>query len=80
MGDRFGKGPSFQRQFAGRLPKWNGGFGKARRGEVVGQHLGFGGREIREALLDHACDFAVQLLPAALEQRVSTPPPVPARA
>ena len=52
------------------LPERNGGFSKARGGEVMRQHLRFGALDVREARLDHAGDLAVQLLPAALEQRV----------
>ena len=36
------------------------------------QRLGFRGLDVREALLDHARDPAVQLLSAALEQRVTS--------
>ena len=39
-------------------------------GDVMGQHLGLGGLDVREALLDHARNLCVQLLSAALEQRV----------
>ena len=53
---------------------------KARCREVMRQHLGLGGLDVREALLDHAGDLGVQLLPAALEQRVHTPRPAPVRA
>ena len=63
-------GHALQRQLAGGLPKWNGGFDKARFREVMGQHLGFGGLDVREPPLDHARDLGVQLLSAALEQRV----------
>jgi CheY-like chemotaxis protein len=54
IGDSLGQGHALQRQFSGGLPQWNGGFGKARCGEVMGQHLGFGCPDVREALLDHA--------------------------
>jgi hypothetical protein len=64
------EGQALQRQLARRLPKRNGGFGKACFGEVMRQHLGFGGLDVREALLDHAGDLAVQLSAPALEQRV----------
>jgi len=37
---------------------------------MVRQHLGFGGRDVRKTLLDHPRDLGVQLLSAALEQRV----------
>ena len=43
---------------------------KARGSEVMRQHLGFGGLNVREPLLDHAGDLGVQLLSTALEQRV----------
>ena len=61
---------ALQRQLASLLPERNGGFGEARRGEVMGQHLGLGVLDVREALLDHPRDLAVQLLSSALEQRV----------
>ena len=37
-------------------------------GEVMSRHLGFDGCDVGETLLDHACDFGMQLLSAALEQ------------
>jgi hypothetical protein len=70
MGSGLGKGHALQRQLARGLPKPNGGFGKARSGEMMGQDLRLGGPDVREALLDHAGDLAVQRLPAALQQRV----------
>ena len=70
MGDGLRQSHALQRQLASGLPERNGGFGKARGGEVMRQHLGFGGLDVREALLDHAGDLAVQLLSAALEQQV----------
>ena len=63
-------GHALQRQLTGGLPERNGGLNKARGREVMRQHLGFGGLDVREARLDHAGDLTVQLLPAALEQRV----------
>ena len=50
MSDRLGQGHALQRQLAGGLPERNGNFGKARCGEVMRQHLGFGGLDVREAL------------------------------
>ena len=70
MGDGLGQGHALQRQLAGGLPERNGGFGKARCRQVMGQHLRFGGLDVREPRLDHACDLAVQLLSAALEQEL----------
>ena len=67
MGDGLGKGHSLQCQVARRLPERNGGFGKARGGEMMCQHFGLGGLDASEALLDHARDLPVQFLSAALE-------------
>ena len=64
MGDGLGQRHALQRQLAGGLPQRNGSFGKARCREVMRQHLGFGGLDVREALLDHTRDLAVQLLSA----------------
>ena len=61
MGDGLGQGHALQRQLAGGLPERNGGFGKARGGEVMRQHLGLGRLDVREALLDRAGDLGVQL-------------------
>ena len=52
------------------LPERNGRFSQARSSEVMRQHLGLGVLDVREALLDHPRDLAVQLLSSALEQRV----------
>ena len=80
MGDGLGQGHALQCQLPGGLPERNGGFGKARSREVMGQHLGFGGLDVREALFDHACDLAVQLLSTAFEQEYRRRRPAPARA
>ena len=42
---------------------------KARFRQVMREHLGFGGLDVR-SVPPHAGDLAVQLLPPALEQRV----------
>ena len=59
MGDGLGQGEALQCQLASRLPERNSGFGKARGGEVVRQHLGFGGLDVREQRLDRVRNLAM---------------------
>ncbi len=61
---------TLHRQFAGGLPERNGGLGEPRLSEMMGQHLRLGSHDVGMAGLDHAGDLAVQLLSAALQQRV----------
>jgi hypothetical protein len=70
MRDGLGKCHALQPHLAGGQPKRNGSFSKPRSREVVSQHFGFGSFDFREALFDHLCDLAVQLLSTAFEQRV----------
>ena len=49
-------------------------------GEVVGEQLRLGLRDLREPLLEHLGDAGVQLLALALEQRAGRRRPAPARA
>ncbi len=53
---------------ASGLPERIGCCDKARFRQVMREHLGFGGLDVRKT--PHAGDLAVQLLPPALEQRV----------
>src|SRR3954469_10063170 len=70
VGDRFIERQPLQRQASGGLPERNRGLNKARFGKMMREHLGFGAFDVREALIDHTRDLRVQLLSAALEQRL----------
>ena len=59
-----------ERPAARLLPQRDRLLGPFRLGVVVRQQLGLGRRGVRQTLLDDPGDLAVQLLPAAPEQRV----------
>ena len=70
MCDRLGERHMPERQAARLLPQRDRLVGQFRLGVVVRQQFGLGRLNVRETLLDHSGDLAVQFLPAPSEQRI----------
>ena len=70
MGDGLSQRHSLHRHLAGALPERNGVIDKPRRRQVMRQHLWFGDLGVWEPGLDQAGDLGMQLLSAALQQRL----------